>query len=124
MKTILLIFLLVFTLSGCKESSASGRFQSIQTQNVWTQLLLDTRTGQVWQVSHTKDEGTVKIAINAQELGSAFWSSDGRFELKPTPNMWNFILTDKKTGKMWRCQFSMSDATCRYIEPVRQKVSN
>lgn len=118
MKSLLPLVALLFALTGCGRSDQGERFLTLQTKNMWTQLLLDTRTGQLWQISQTEKEGTIKIAINDKELGSSF-SSNGRFELTPMPNIWNFTLTDKKTGKMWRCQFSMDDPKLRYIELIQ-----
>lgn len=117
MKALALLVGILVACSGC--GKLGERFRTVETKNMWTHLLLDSRTGQVWQVSQTKAEGTVKIAINDRELGSGLWSSNGRFELRPTPNIWNFMLTDTKTGKVWRCQFSMDDPKLRYLEPVQ-----
>jgi hypothetical protein len=118
MKTTFTVFLaLLFLLTSCEQGPKVERYQSYQTQNMWTQLLLDTRTGKVWQVSKSQDGGTTKLPINATDLVRS--SRNGRFRLDPMPNMWNFMLTDTESGKMWRCQYSMDDPKMRYIEPVQ-----
>jgi hypothetical protein len=35
------------------------------------------------------------------------WS--GRFTLHRSENMWNFLLLDTWTGKLWKCQFSLNE---------------
>jgi hypothetical protein len=102
---------------GCTDSKGKQRFVSIQTKNPYTQLLLDSKHGHVWQISRTTDGQTHKIPINTENLGSGF-SSAGRFQLKPTPNVWNYILTDTKSGRMWRIQFSINDPKFRFISPI------
>lgn len=116
MRTSFVLFTLLLALTGCGKSDAGERFRTSQTKNIWTQLLLDTRTGQVWQIAQT-NSGTAKIAINDKDLGSGFFSSNGRFELTLMQNIWSFTLTDRKTGKMWRGQFSNSPLG-GYIVPI------
>ena len=60
-------------------------------------LRLDTRDGKVDAIVPTKP-------AKNRALTSALVSSPGsagRFELYPTDNMWEWVLTDKTTGEMW-----------------------
>jgi hypothetical protein len=34
---------------------------------------------------------------------------DGRFSLTMTENMWTSILVDTKDGRVWQCQFGVTD---------------
>ena len=76
-------------------ASAESNFAIYPTQNYFTQLQLDTRDGQIWQVHVATPE-------------------PGRFLLSPTGNMYNFILLDTINGKSWQVQWSMK-AENRFI---------
>ena len=78
------------------------------TENMWTFLKLDTRTGKVWQVQYSLNSDSYgEVVVSDQDL--TFGSNDkaGRFELYPTQNMYNFILLDKKEGTVVQIQWSM-----------------
>lgn len=83
-------------------------FRLFRTDNMWNQLLLDTRTGKLWQVSFgiTKDTLRAKVPINTTPLASGTEANEGRFTLYPTDNMWTFLLLDQLDGRVWQCQFS------------------
>jgi hypothetical protein len=104
----------------------SGRYRMFRTENVWTNLLLDTRTGKVWQVSITvdKDGQSIKLPINAEPLVEPRSTRDGRFSLYTTGNMWNWILLDQEDGRVWQCQFSLKSSEERFlarIDETKQK---
>jgi hypothetical protein len=102
-------------------------FRLFPTDNVWTQILLDSRDGRIWQVnwgedaadSNSKSDKSVrcKIPINADSLIDAKSTSVGRFTLYPTYNMWTFILLDQFDGRTWQCQFSLDDQH-RFCVPI------
>ncbi len=87
------------------------RYKMYPTENMWNFLKLDTCTGKVWQV---------QFVVNGENrMQNQFiytmidWNEDwnpqlnvGRFELYPTQNMYNFLLLDKKTGRVWQIQWS------------------
>jgi len=85
------------------------RFRLYETQNIYTLLLLDTRTGRLWQTQYATDKkgfrGSLPIQIDALPNGG----EDGRFTLTPTRNMWTFILADSEKGWLWQCQYAMND---------------
>ena len=86
--------------------SLKQRYKLYQTENVYTLLQLDTKTGMIEQVQWSLDsnnEGT--MTINDTDLSYGFGS--GSFELYPTKNMYQFILIDKTTGRKWHVQWGL-----------------
>ena len=64
------------------------RYKLYSTFNVWTFLKLDTRTGTIYQVQYTKDEGK-NFQTYLGTPGFIGYESDtinGRYELYPTSN--------------------------------------
>lgn len=97
------------------------RFRLYKTENMWTQILLDTRTGKAWQVSFTvdKDSENARLPINEAPLvTNAERGRDGRFTLESSGNVYNFFLLDQDEGFVWRLQFSMDSASRRFIELI------
>ena len=86
----------------------SDRFKLYKTQNMYTFLQLDTRSGKIWQLRYSVEEkiprGTVPLSTDALADGP-----DGRFALTATDNMWNFILLDTVDGRTWQCQYSLNE---------------
>ena len=88
---------------------------------MWTFLELETFSGRIWQVQYST-EGTkyrFKALLNNESL---LFSLDsrvfaGRFELHETQNMYNFILLDTLTGRIWQVQWS-TEAKGRMILPI------
>ena len=91
--------------------SLKNRYKLYPTENIYTLLKLDTKTGKIWQVQwslESKNEGT--WIINSDDLTS--WSGgygSNSFELYPTLNMYQFILIDKTDGRMWHVQWGIGD---------------
>jgi len=116
MKKIVLLLCVVF-LSGCHDELSkkepemvSPRYELYKTENIFTSLLLDTRTGRLWQTQFSLDakhfEGAIPIS---GELTSEDSGRNGRFSLSSTGNIFTFMLVDKLTGAMQHCQFSLDD---------------
>lgn len=83
-------------------------FRLFSTQNIYTLLKLDTRTGQVWQVQWGTDDGyTWTAPINALRLFNG--DKAGRFTLYPTQNIYNFILLDQEDGRTWQVQWNLDE---------------
>jgi hypothetical protein len=79
------------------------------TTNIWTQILLDTATGRVWQVQFAVGDSAPagKWVINESSLlppGST--PENGRFTLYPTQNMYTFLLLDRQDSRIWQLQWS------------------
>jgi len=74
-----------------------------RTQNIYTLLKLDTRTGQVWQVQWGDSEHRFIEPINLKALAQG--GKAGRFSLYPTLNIYTFILLDQEDGRTWQVQW-------------------
>lgn len=91
-------------------SSLKNRYKLYQTENIYTLLQLDTKTGKIEQVQWSLDsnkEGT--ITINSTDLSYGQGYGSGSFELYPTKNMYQFILLDKTDGRKWHVQWGMEN---------------
>jgi hypothetical protein len=82
-------------------------FRLFPTNNIWTFLELDTRTGLAWQVQFGLESPNDRSTVILNELKLApATSKEGRFTLYPTRNMFNFLLIDQETGQTWQLQWS------------------
>ena len=79
------------------------------TENMWTFLKLDTRTGKVWQVEYSVNSDNYgEVVVSDRDWTYGENNKAGRFELYPTQNMYNFLLLDKKDGSVVQIQWSMN----------------
>ena len=81
------------------------------TENMWNFLKLDTCTGRVWQVQFVingENRMQNQFIYTMLDWGETWdeMANVGRFELYPTQNMYNFLLLDKKLGRVWQIQWS------------------
>ena len=124
MKKLIFIFAIVLSLlAGCGKkieqpnSGDIGRFKLYKTQNMWNFLLLDTRTGRVWQSQYTLKP---KVFVGSVVLSDVILANgvNDRFYLVETQNIWNFILVDSVDGRLWQCQFNVDDDNrfCKQID--------
>jgi hypothetical protein len=90
-------------------SASVERFKVYKTQNAWTVLLLDTRTGRLWQAQWTVDSKSLRGILPVSDVTRAD-GPDGRFSVTLTDNIWNSILLDGQTGRLWQCQFSLQES--------------
>jgi len=83
-------------------------YKLFPTENTWALLKLNTRNGKIWQVHYSisKDgyEGTLNI--NSYSLVLPQEEMNGRFNLYPTANMFNFILLDQVNGNTYQVQWN------------------
>ena len=94
-------------------------FRVFRTQNIFTLLKLDTRTGQVWQLQWSLDANnrfTVPINETALLPKQVTNFKPGRFTLTPTANIYTFILLDEEDGRTWQIQWG--DEGHRAIVPI------
>lgn len=96
-----------------------ARFRLFKTKNTWNFIEVDTQTGRVWQVQFVvkDDTGRMKVPINSEILVKD--GKPGRFTIYSTRNIYNFILLDQETGKIWQTQWSTG--TDQGIWPIEQK---
>ena len=78
---------------------------------MWTFIKLDTQTGQMWQLQYSinDEKGRFEYDLNPNALIVNGKKINGRFELYPTQNIYNFILLDKINGKTWQVQWSFDE---------------
>ena len=90
-------------------------FRLFRSQNIYTLLKLDTRSGQIWQVQWAIDlEHRFVVPINLTPLAAG--AKPGRFTLVPTENIYTFILLDQEDGRTWQVQWG--DENKRFILPL------
>ena len=95
-------------------------YKLFPTENTWTMLKLDTRNGKISQVHYTitKDGYEGELIINSESL---VWSEEeeinGRFNLYPTSNIFNFILLDQISGKTYKVQWN-NEVDKRFIRRI------
>ena len=95
------------------------RYKLFATENIWTFLKLDTRSGKIWQVQYSVDDDfRGEVELNNKALVSGDKADNGRFTLYPTKNMYNFILLDQINGKMWQVQWSIDEEN-RVVIPMQ-----
>lgn len=87
----------------------STSFKLYPTENIWTFLKLDTRTGQLWQEHWSIDEKGSQVELVLSDAILAEGKTNGRFELYPTKNFYNFILLDKVSGSTYQVQWSFKE---------------
>ena len=89
-------------------NSLKQRYRLYQTDNVYTLLQLDTKTGKIEQVQWSLDsDNEGSVTINDEDLTFGYGYGSGSFELYPTKNMYQFILLDKTNGRKWHVQWGM-----------------
>jgi hypothetical protein len=97
------------------------RSRLFKTQNVFNSLLLDTRTGRILQVQFSQEPDKLGwSALNDKSLVEDEKNAkDGRFTLYATMNIFNFILLDQESGRMWQCQYSLEKEK-RFIQSINE----
>ena len=99
-------------------SSLKGRYKLYQTENIYTFLQLDTKTGIIEQVQWSLDsDNEGSVTINSDDLTYGYGYGSGSFELYPTKNMYQFILLDKTSGKKWHVQWGV-ERSKRWIRRI------
>lgn len=98
-------------------------YRLFRTQNIYTFLKLDTRTGQVWQLQWGEKDYRWSVPINREILlehrspAATTRPVPGRFTLCPTANIFTFLLLDQEDGRAWQTQWGKDDSE-RFIKPV------
>lgn len=101
------------------DHSLKQRYKLYPTDNLYTLLQLDTKTGKIEQVQwslDSKEEGT--FTINGDDLNWGYGHGSGTYELYPTKNMYQFILIDKTDGRKWHVQWGTGGSTSRWIRRI------
>lgn len=82
-------------------------FRLYQTNNRWTFLKLDTRTGVIMHVQYSTEGNAMQYDLNSIPLAEGEDAKPGRFFLYPTENTFNFILLDQIDGRVWQVQWNI-----------------
>ena len=82
-------------------------FRLFQTNNRWTFLKLDTRTGEIKHDQYSTDGEAMQYDLNSIPLAEGEDAKPGRFFLYPTENTFNFILLDQIDGRVWQVQWNI-----------------
>ena len=91
--------------------SLKQRFKLYPTENIYTFLQLDTKTGMIEQVQWSLDsDNEGSIPINKEDLSYGLGYGSGSFELYPTKNMYQFILLDKNDKEHKTCKNDTKDS--------------
>jgi hypothetical protein len=94
-------------------------YRLFPTQNIWTFIKLNTRTGQIWQVQYdVKENNRLETGLNLISLVTKEEEKNGRFTLYPTQNLYTFILLDQFEGSLWQVQWS-TETEKRLIVPIK-----
>ena len=101
-----------------QEVNNGARYELYPTQNMWTFLKLDTKTGKIWQVQYSLESGKQgEWVLNDQSLTQNSEGENGRFELYSTSNIYNFMLLDHFNGKTYQVQWSQKEEL-RMVVPI------
>lgn len=102
--------------------SLKERYKMYKTENMYNLLKLDTRLGKVWMVQYgikgSSEAMTIEIDDAILYGYSEQYGYNGRFELYPTNNTYNFIMLDTKTGYTYQVQWYINDANRRFVRPI------
>ena len=94
------------------------RYKLYPTENIYILLKLDTKRGKVWMVQY--GVGSTKPAetpIKYYYIADDDEGWNGRFELYPTKNMYNFIMVDNYDGETYQVQWD-TDPSYRVIRSI------
>lgn len=98
--------------------SLKQRYKLYQTDNIYTFLQLDTKTGMIEQVQWSLDsDNEGSVSINIEDLTYGLGCGSGSFELYPTKNMYQYLLLGKTTGRKWHVQWGM-ESSKRWIRRI------
>ena len=127
-KIYLLACLLAFScFAGYAQADASDArlYELYPTQNIYTFLKLNTKTGQITQLQYSisANDDRMELNVNSTAFIDESLSEEGRFKLYPTQNIYNFLLLDTLTGRVWQVQWSSNDANRGIIGEIESNPS-
>ncbi len=120
-KFVLFTSFLFLCLFGCAQNDSTNvcgcnhRYKLYKTQNNYVSLKLDTRTGRVWMVQWSiKDESRFESVLSETKWSEILEREErnGRYELYPTTNIFNFVMLDTFSGDTFQVQWSFEDVNC------------
>lgn len=88
--------------------SSNPRFKMYKTTHEYILLKLDSATGRVWMVQYGMGEKSSRMEIavdDSSPLSDADIAINGRFQLYPTNNSYNYIMIDTHVGTTYQVQW-------------------
>jgi hypothetical protein len=109
----------IITVEGKVFTETTDRYKIYPTSNMYNFIKLDTRTGVIRRIQwDLKDNKRYETSISYKILvGIDDEWKNGRFEVYPTQNIYNFLLLDKINGRTWQFQWGF-DANENWIERI------
>lgn len=106
-----------------KNSNWENRFELHRTQNMWNFILLDSYTGKTWQLQYSIEnvDNIGIVPIFDENLITSSEKLSNRFKLYETQNIWNFILLDSYTGRLWQLQYTVEEDSIRGLFIINEK---
>lgn len=96
----------------------NASYEIYKTENFFHLLKLNTRNGCITQIQiGVGDTLPSEDSINATPLVPIEEQQNGRFALYPTGNIYNFVLLDQISGKIWQVQWH-TDPKSRTIQAI------
>ena len=100
------------------DCSLKNRYKLYSTENIYTFLMLDTKTGMIEQIQWSLESSEEYcVTINKRDLTLFDGYGSNTFELYPTKNIYQFILINKTSGRKWHVQWGF-DSKKRWIRAI------
>lgn len=96
------------------------RYKLYKTENIYHVLKLDTATGKIWQIQIGINDNPRRMIDPINIFSLIDYSEglrNGRFELCPTGNIYNFVLIDTQRGYTYQVQWN-TDPDKRFIVEI------
>ena len=94
-------------------ASSNPRFKMYKTTHDYISLKLDTATGKVWMVQIGMGDKASRMEIPVDDTSPLLDMSEainGRYELYPTNNSYNFIMIDTHYGSTYQVQWHIENS--------------
>lgn len=91
------------------EASDAPLYELYATSNSFNFLKLNTKTGVVTKIQFDVNDADKRFetTVNAIPLAAEEISENGRFKIYLTTNIYNFLLLDQVTGRVWQLQWTL-----------------
>lgn len=98
----------ITTVDGEVLIKTTDRYKIYPTRNTYNFIKLDTRNGYITAIQwNIEDDKRFEWLISYDDLVPDHEDKiNGRFEIYPTDNIYNFLLLDKINGNTWQVQWS------------------
>lgn len=116
-----IIFAILLLMLTSTTTFASALYELYPTTNIYNFLKLNTKTGVITKIQFAinNDAARFESNINPEPIVSAESSYEGRFKLQPTTNIYNFLLLDQSTGRVWQVQWGLEQKNCGIIAEIK-----